>query len=298
MNWNKNIFTNSLGLARSVLALSLLLTITFSSKEILFPREYLNFLNQDEIFNKINLFLLFDYTHFWIAQTLAILILSLVIIGIYPRLTGILHWWVAFSFFNSSLIVEGGDQVLAIITLILVPITLCDSRKNHWNKKIAQSQISIAIGNIFLILIQLQASLLYLQASIEKMYKVEEWKNGTAIYYWFNDPVFGAPDYILNLLNTILSNNFIITSLTWGVLILELCLAFALLFNSKYKMIFFNIGIAFHFAIIYIHGLPTFFLAMLGLLILYLLPLQNELDFKKYAFFKETVKGKYKAAFK
>ena len=51
--FSKNIFTNTLGVARSVLALSLLLTLCFNSTEILFPKEYLTHIRKEDFFDRI-----------------------------------------------------------------------------------------------------------------------------------------------------------------------------------------------------------------------------------------------------
>lgn len=274
---NKNIFTNKLGLVRSILALSLLLTLCLNSTETLFPKEYLNYIYGNTFWDKINFFLIFE--DIWIARLISIIILTIVIFGFYPKITGVFHWWISFSFFNSCLIVEGGDQILSILTFLLIPITVLDNRKNHWQKSIKQSTLSLNIGNSILFIIKIQASVIYLQASLDKLYKVQEWRNGTAVYYWFNDSVFGAPDYVIGTLNYFLSFPLFITTISWGVVILELLLSFAIFMKSYYKKIFFKLAFLFHLVIAYMHGLPTFFLAMLGLLILYLLPING--DFEK-----------------
>jgi hypothetical protein len=62
-------------------------------------------------------------------------------------------------------------------------------------------------------------------------------------------------------------------NLTWGVIFFEFLLFLALFINKKYYKYLLAAGLIFHFAIIVIHGLSSFFLAMAAALIFYLAPL-------------------------
>ncbi|MFH6682314.1 hypothetical protein RI119_04800 [Bacillus amyloliquefaciens] len=81
-----------------------------------------------------SLFLLFpDFRYIEIVKAVCICILILVVIGWRPRLTGFFHWWISYSFQNSAVTLDGGDQVAAVFTLLLLPLTLTDPRKWHWS---------------------------------------------------------------------------------------------------------------------------------------------------------------------
>ena len=99
----------SLGLARTSLAFGLLLTLLLNSNETLFSfgieNEILPEFNKYDFINIYNI--IKDFT---IAKYISIFVLILIIIGIYPRYTCIFHWWVTFSFFNTSFAIDGGDQ--------------------------------------------------------------------------------------------------------------------------------------------------------------------------------------------
>ncbi|PZG39838.1 hypothetical protein C1I98_23110 [Spongiactinospora gelatinilytica] len=73
------------------------------------------------------------------AKPAAAVVLVWVAGGWRPRLSAIPHWWVCFSFSTSSNIIDGGDQVAAITSLLLIPICLTDGRRWHWNRCTAGS---------------------------------------------------------------------------------------------------------------------------------------------------------------
>jgi antimicrobial peptide system SdpB family protein len=278
-----NLYGPLLGLGRSLLALGNLLTILCSSTFVLFPPY--SFTDKQHAatgIEKINLFYLFPYKYIFIPEIIAILILVVTIIGYFPKITAILQAWVSLSLFSSLLIVEGGDQITQILSILLIPIMLFDKRKNHWEMTSNQPDKNTPSGYFLYwsyLFIQLQMSLLYLDAAVEKI-KVPEWKDGSAVYYWVNHNLFGAPDFLDRPINLFLSSNTAMTFTTWGVMILELLLFAALFMKQEYKNRLFVAAVFFHFLIFIIHGLPTFGLAMTGGLILYLLPLNNTIKIK------------------
>ena len=281
--FTNNPYTWVYGIARTTLAIGTLITLLFSSNYVLFDYEMYHAIKTDTFYRSINLFVIMGWSNLVFAKVIAIFILILVCTGYYPRITGIFHWWVALSFFHASSIIEGGDQINAILTFLLVPITLLDSRKSHWGLEKNPSRNKRYVGNLMLVLMAIQMAMIYLNAVVEKMYtQTEEWKLGNAFYYYANDSYFGYSDWMNPLMETLLSNSFIVSSITWGTLLLELLL-FGVLFSSKkIKLAIFPLGVLFHFMIIVFFGLFSFFFAMLGGLILYLIPsyLPKEIAFK------------------
>ena len=271
-----NIFTNKLGIARSFFALALLTTLLINPKEVLFL-ESMTFRPNPTLIEQINLFHLFGYENLNVSYAIAIIILIIAAIGIYPRFTGIFHWWVTISFFTSSIIVEGGDQVAQIFTLLFIPLTLMDSRKNHFHnlKKINTTKKSISEGIWFVM--KMQAALIYLEAGIGKVYSSSiEWSNGTALYYWLNNTMFGREDQLLTIMNNLMASPYSTYIFTYSVIVLEVIL-FGSLFssNKKFKNILFVVAVCFHFSIIVYFGLISFFMNMTGLLIIFLLDLKH-----------------------
>lgn len=287
--FNENPFTPVYGLARSVLAIGTLITILFNNSNILFDKEiFIKLSSLDSYLVKINLFNLIGYDNLLISKILVIIILIVVIIGYFPRYTGLLHWWVAFSYNSLAILIDGGDQLTSVLTFLLIPITILDHRKNHW--KISSKKTSRntnLISNAFILIISLQMSIVYLQAAIEKLYKLDEWISGTALYYYMNDPLFGTPDWLLNIVDPIL-NSKLVFFLSWSIILLELCLFCALFMSKKNKLILFYLGVLFHFMIILNFGLFSFFFAMLGGLIIYILP--KDIDIKKIILLNKLLK--------
>jgi len=273
-------WTNTYGIARSFIALSLFLTLIFSDIfRLITPLGSINEIHTLNNISRISIFYILS-NHLVLAKIICLIILFVVIIGWRPRFTGILHWWVAFSFSTSSVILEGGDQVAEILTLLLIPVTIADHRKSHWinNVKIIWSRsllndtITLFIISVFFV-ISLQVAFIYFHASVGK-YTSEEWVNGTAIYYWLDNPIFGLSDYWKKIIFPLLKNPYIVTGMTWGTLLLEVLLFMGITIrksDTKRKYLLF-LGVFFHLFIGLFFGLWTFFITMVGALILYLGP--------------------------
>lgn len=260
----QNYWNLALALTRSVLAFSLILNLLFNSNEtLMIELQHLNF-RQIEFYSVFQVF-----GNLNISRVFSLIILLIVLLGYYPRFTSVLHSWVAFSFMVSSKMLEGGDQVAHILSLLLVPILLFDKRKNHWdNKNSLNKNFYInTICFIFNHLIKIQFFVIYFFAATGK-FASKEWSNGTAIYYWFCDSIFGLNPVMSKLLMPILKFPLIVVSITWLVLIIELAIAFSVFFHNKaYNKIIFIIAVLFHLSIGILFGLWSFFFAMLGILI-------------------------------
>ena len=201
---------------------------------------------------------------------LAAAALLIVASGWRPRFTAIPHWWLTWSFAASATLVDGGDQASAILTLLLVPIALTDPRRWHWSPDAARpSNQSRLLANSALLAIRVQVAGIYLHSSLGKL-AVTEWVDGTALYYWFTDPNFGAPGWLRPILDWILAAPLGVVLLTWGPLALEFALATALLLPAGPRAALLRLGIAFHLSIAVFMGISTFAVAMIAALVLYL----------------------------
>jgi antimicrobial peptide system SdpB family protein len=278
-------YTNVLQIARTVLALGLLLTLVFTDfNHIIIQKingEFVNpLLNETFLYYKFNLYYLFGYDPF-LYKFFSIAIIIFVFSGFLPQISSILHFWLAVSFMLSSSLLDGGDQIHSNLSLLLIPICLCDPRINMW--KSTQHNVNIYrifIGNIFLFLISLQMSAIYFHASVGK-YDVLEWANGTAIYYWINHTIFGLPEY-LEFINYFASKSWFTVSLTYLTLAIEIVFAGAIFMDRSKRKIIFPIAVIFHISIIFIFGIASFFFSMLAGLILYMLPVsKNFISTKK-----------------
>lgn len=269
-------FTNVVGLGRTLLALNLILTLATNSPNDLFhPYKTVIF----EL-NRANFFHLFGFNYIKLMHVLAIFLLALTASGWRPRITGIIHLWVAWSFSNATAVLDGGDQVAAIIPIYLLPICLLDKRIWHWSNIFENLSLPIrTVGLAFNGMLRLQVAMIYFQASTAK-FLVREWADGTALYYWLNDPMMGMPMWARPVFAPILQNATILTIFTFGVMIFEVLLFSGLWMNSGCRKILLPLGIAFHGSIIFFHGLGSFFLSMTAALILFLRPWHEYFHFK------------------
>lgn len=273
-------WTNVYGIARTLLAVGTLITLLFNNTDTLFKPLGVEISKvAGSIFlTRLSIFSILSDKYLELAKWLSIIILLIVISGWRPRISGILHWWVSFSFASSCIEIDGGDQVIANLSLFLLPVTLTDSRKWHWTKPDpitnTHHQVYALIAISAFLVIRFQVAIIYFQACVAK-FRVEEWANGTALYYWFIHPTFGLPDWLKPLVMPMLTNSMIITFLTWSILVLVAMLFMGLFMEKKYRPHLLKLGLVFHFGIIIVHGLFSFSLAMTAALILYLRPIEK-----------------------
>ncbi|AKD58526.1 hypothetical protein SD10_13945 [Spirosoma radiotolerans] len=272
----RNPWTNVYGVVRSLLALGTLCTLLLNDMGTLFRP----IAGQTDCPACVGLA---QYSLFcWLgdietARWVCVGILLLVLIGIYPRFTALLHVYVGFSFMSTAVLVDGGDQVTLVLSLLLLPLALTDPRMWHWSMGpiVGRETYAFRFRKLLALtsysLLRLQVALIYFEACVGK-FKVAEWADGTAIYYWFSNPTFGLSPEVHSLLLPILANRWCVVLLTWSVLFLEGGLFLGLTLEPKYRRYMLWAGIGFHFMIILIHGLPTFFMAMTAALIIFLRP--------------------------
>jgi antimicrobial peptide system SdpB family protein len=274
-------WTNVYGLARTIIAGAQALTFACNHSAVLFPLvggtiAVPPFCDGSRRFG---LFCVLPSAHLEVARWLGVLILAVVASGWRPRITGVLHAWVSMSFMSSAITLEGGDQLSAILAFLLVPITLTDTRRWHWEAAVpatgrtGEDLRRVAALSAYL-LIRVQMAFVYFHAAIGKFF-VREWQDGTALYYWGRHPVFGAAAGVRAVMEPLLVNAVPVALLTWGVILLEVLLSMALFMGHTGRRILLAFGVALHVGILLVHGLATFGVCMCGCLILYLRPLEQ-----------------------
>ncbi|MCK1794823.1 hypothetical protein MTQ01_02045 [Streptomyces sp. XM4193] len=265
------------GLARTLLALSTAATLLFT------PPEHLMYVGPERTSGRlcggfngdIGLFCLAPADRMEWARWLAVAVLLVVASGWRPRWTAIPHWWISFSVFATSNVMEGGDQVAAITTLLLVPICLTDPRRLHWDRSTApaRSAAAHAVGaitaHLALRLIWAQACVIYLQASVSKL-GGDEWRDGTTVWYWATSGSFGVPGALDGPVSRLFAQGWAVAGATWGTLVVEFALAWCLAAGRFPRRVGLVCGLALHASIAVLLGLPAFSLIMGALLLLYL----------------------------
>jgi antimicrobial peptide system SdpB family protein len=267
-------WTNVYGLSRSLLAFGTLLTLTFNRTNLLFRPLGNAVVPAPNSLARFGLFALAEPAQLALANNVSIGVLILVIIGWRPRFTGILHWWVTASFAAACVPVEGGDQVAAILSLLLIPISLGDGRRWHWASQEAAvttlvDKIGASVAASCYGAIRLQVCVIYFFACISK-FAVTEWANGTAVYYWLIHPTFGVAHVFRPLVIAVLARPLAMALVTWSVLVMEALLFSGLVMERRHRPLLLIAGLVFHFGIGVAHGLFTFSLSMAAALILYL----------------------------
>lgn len=279
-------WTQVYGVARTLLACSTLLTLLFTKPEVLFTPA-LDIEHVPVCFGAtryISLFCLLD-GHLRLACWIAIAILGVVASGWRPRVTGVFHWWICFSLVSSAVLVDGGDHVAMVLSFLLLPITLTDSRRSHFDvidqrpAAGSREECRRLIAHFSRIAIRVQIAVLYLHAAFAKA-AVTEWQNGTALYYWLTDPQYGVPRWQEPLVLPLLRMPYVIAPATWAVMAFEFLLFTGLLARREYLPYLLATALTFHCGIALMHGLVSFSLAMAGALVLFLRPFDQPFAFR------------------
>lgn len=272
-------FSSSLAIARSLLALSTLLTVLLTPSGALFlpSQDNPDGVVCDAIAARWSLFC----TAGGATPTTVLIVVAVtisVLSGYLPAVTAIPHWWVSWSLNIGSPIRDGGDQVAAVLTLLLVPLLLLDRRRNHWTPDQgwgSRSWVTRGTAWAVLVLVWVQASVLYANAAIAK-FAVTECANGTALWYWIQEPSFRPPAPFLWLAEVTQSSLAGAVIINYGVLALELFAAALLVVRPGARRMALPIMLTFHLGIGVMFGLWSFFLSMAALLVLYLRTPRND----------------------
>ena len=279
------VWSSGLGLARTLLALGTAATITVTDPSMLLS----------PLANGVTPPACTSITHagVWclardnlsIGRWMSVAILLVVASGWRPRITAIPHWWVSWSLMVNASVLDGGDQITAVLTLILIPISMTDPRRWHWQappEAAANPGVGHIVARTSLFLIQLQVCVLYFQSSVAKL-GVPEWADGTAMFYWSRDPTFGSAPWLRPVTDLVTYSPVGVALASWGAIALEFCLAMAILLGQRVRRVLLPAGIVFHALIAIDMGLVTFFTAMTSALLLYLLPAGHQLSWRRSA---------------
>jgi antimicrobial peptide system SdpB family protein len=270
-------WTNVYGLGRSLLAAGTLATLAASPSETLFrPAAGLPTSPICESVVRFSAFCVLPRPYLGLAQAVAVAVLLVVASGWRPRLTALPHWWISWSVAASITLPDGGDQVAVVLTLILLPIALTDGRVWHWSApapvaRTRAGEIGAVLALSALAVARLQVAGIYAHSSLAKL-GVEEWRDGTAMYYWLQQPGFAPTPFLREPLLALAQTPFGAALMTWGPIALELALALSLLMAVRARRTLLVLGILFHLAIAAMMGLVSFGLSMVAALILLLRP--------------------------
>jgi antimicrobial peptide system SdpB family protein len=195
-----------------------------------------------------------------VARYLAIVVLAAVVIGYRPRWTCVPHWYIAFSLGTALVTPNGGEQIVKIAALLLIPILLGDDRAWHWAKPPAPMpprwRGAAAAGHL---MVRALVASVYLQALVTKLVEAA-WREGQAMHYVLQDPYFGATPSMSALLEGA------VPAMTWGAMVAEALLAASAFAGDRTRGWAIAVGAALHVAIAVVLGLVSFGMTMVGLL--------------------------------
>lgn len=271
LNWSHHfVWPRGFALARSLVALGTAVTFLATPMSTLFYQSE-NFpegtVCSSSIVNTIAIFCRINPSYYNILKPVLIAILLIIIIGFAPRFLGILHWYITFSFVNASPVPDGGDHLALVITTLILPASLFDSRRWAWRSEPQLPASWWIIAGTTQLAGILQVMFVYLYSSIAK-FGVTEWADGTALWYWSRQSIFGFPDHLRIVTDEIFSVGLAVASLTYSVLLLELFLGMSILMTWRWKALAFILGVVFHLCIALFLGLVSFALSAWGLLVL------------------------------
>ncbi|MGO2663707.1 sporulation-delaying protein SdpB family protein [Mycetocola reblochoni] len=262
-------FTPVLGATRALIALATMLTLIFTPTNQLFFRSDAipSGVNCGGTLGQFSLFCLgSDAGLLELSRWVAVLVLVLVVIGIAPAITAVPHWYVTWSVMTSSTAVDGGEHLSASLTLILIPFVLVDRRRWHWSMDRGYAQRNVWVKCVAYCAIGLfiaQVMGVYFQASIAK-FGVLEWSDGTALWYWMQNPTFSPPDPFGSAIQAVLQFLPVTVAVTYGTLLLQLSLVPAAFYSRPVRQTILILAVLFHLAVAATMGLWSFSLIMIA----------------------------------
>lgn len=250
---------------RSIIAIAQLLTLTLTS----WPNQTADVLGRSpEMYcagpRSISLLCLGSSTPNEAGRWIAIAVCVLVVSGIYPLWTSVLHLWVAISMAVSLSLPDGGEAVAVFSCALLIGVLVPNGKAIAWRRpERAAHPVTTAVGYAASIALCLQMAGIYFESGLAKL-AVEDWSNGSAMYYIVRDPMFGSVGPVGALMDALTALPLGTALFTWGTIIAECSIAVAFLLPHRFKRYGLAGVIVLHAGIAIIMGLWSFALVMIG----------------------------------
>lgn len=170
---------------------------------------------------------------------------------------------------------DGGDQLAGILGLLLVPVSLSDWRLHSWRAphpgRLWRTRTFVAAW--MLTLAKAQIAVVYLVACLGKLGSAE-WADGTSLFYWVRNSVFGAPALLRPLAEWVTVQPPLLSALTWGTLVLEFTLAICVFLPTAFRLrALLPLALLFHLGIWLVLGVSSFAFVMAAALFILVVPL-------------------------
>lgn len=215
------------------------------------------------------LFCLLD-SNLELARWLLFIFCIPLVLGICMPLAGALHLYAALALSLSTLGVEGGDQLVVNVSILLIIYQILLSSK-RWLKSNKIEKTTSQFKLVILACITFQLAFVYFESGVGKISQ-QQWQEGTALWYWFQNSAYSGPSLVADFALFLLKFPILSGLISWGTIAfqLSLCVAIIAVRNFAIRRTFLVAGVLFHIAIWIIFGLPSFGLVMTACLLLVL----------------------------
>lgn len=255
-----------------MLALSTALVLTFNDSSVLLhdPTTSIPKPANCTGLAALGAFCLTDPAHSETVRWLLVLLCVPTLIGAIPALAAPLHAYTAFTLASNTVGIEGGDYLTATATAVLVLVCATDWRSFGWRPRSSGAPALHHVpGQVLLVALKVQAAYVYLEAAVVKQVH-PIWADGSALWYWLQQPNFGARNDVRSLLEPVLSHAPLLQTATWGVIVTEYILAFSILAARRRstRLATSALSAALHLVFALVLGLVTFAISMIGVVLL------------------------------
>lgn len=259
-----NVHGTALTVLRMGLATSALLTLLCTPGSKLIPTRNIGE-TPNAVYtgiNKLSLFYLFA-DHAELGRVIGILLCSLSLLGF----SSLGVFWVFFSLHNTVFTPDGGDQIGLIASIFCLLFGL-----SRWilNQR-PESKVGVLLGFYTLFGFKLQIAFVYFNASLAKI-RVDNWVNGTEVYYDVISPYFGLAGFRKELLLPLVDQPHILFFLTWGTMAVELFIGIAIFANNQWRALAILAVLLLHGGIAIFLGIISFSLTMITVATFALIP--------------------------
>ncbi|WP_344665005.1 HTTM domain-containing protein [Catenulispora yoronensis] len=165
-------------------------------------------------------------------------------------------------------IADGGAAIAVIVSGLLIPQCLGDTRLTHWactDAPLAPAWRGSAYAAH--LVLRIQVAIIYLDTAYSKA-RNPAWRHGQVLRIIMQDPQFGAPDPIRIAVSRLLNHDWLGSVLTWSVLIIEVGIGSSMFCVAIYRRYATVIAVAFHLFIMILMGLFGFALIMMAVVAL------------------------------
>jgi antimicrobial peptide system SdpB family protein len=202
----------------------------------------------------------------------AISVLLVTLAGYRPKITCILHWYVAFSMATAMPDSDGADRILQVATMLLIPLCLGDDRVWQWARpRTPMPDIWRGAAFAGTIALRVQLCIIYFSAATTKLMD-PLWRQGSVMLAIAHHPYAGLPRALLELLKPVFRFYWPVAIAGWLVITVQLALVVLIWGGRRSRWYAFVLGVGLHVGIVVFMQLAAFGIAMIGMLVVVCVP--------------------------